>query len=103
MLTSYRHVVDVGYSAYMAYPMTLVSKRARWPTPWWTWVEHWRRCDAFHHRHLAGRLRLELGFAFMPAISALTFIVLVTIREPLDVGVRQAQMVGAWKRDIDHA
>ena len=98
-------LLSVGYSAYMAYPMTLVSK-AKFPMAN-AMVNMGGQLGGAATPFITGILLDNYGwssvFGFMSAISALTFIVLLTIREPLDVGVRHAEVGVAGKRDIDHA
>ena len=98
-------LLSVGYSAYMAYPMTLVSK-AKFPMAN-AMVNMGGQLGGAATPFITGILLDNYGwssvFGFMSAISALTFIVLLTIREPIDVGVRHAEVGVAGKRDIDHA
>jgi sugar phosphate permease len=98
-------LLSVGYSAYMAYPMTLVSK-AKFPMAN-AMVNMGGQLGGAATPFITGILLDNYGwnsvFGFMSAISALTFIVLLTIREPLDVGMRHADVGVAGKPGIDHA
>ncbi|SOE99491.1 Sugar phosphate permease [Burkholderia sp. OK233] len=98
-------LLSVGFSAYMAYPMTLVSK-AKFPMAN-AMVNMGGQLGGAATPFITGILLDNYGwssvFGFMSGISALTFIVLLTIREPLDVGVQHAEVGVAGKRDIGHA
>ncbi|MFM0101130.1 MFS transporter [Paraburkholderia nemoris] len=98
-------LLSVGYSAYLAYPMTLVSK-AKFPMAN-AMVNMGGQLGGAATPFITGVLLDSYGwssvFGFMAAISALTFIVLLTIREPLDGSVRHADVADTARKPDDPA
>ena len=82
-------LLSIGYSAYMVYPMPFVSK-AKFPMAN-AIVNMGGQLGGAATPFITGMLLDSYGwnsvFGFMAGISALTFIVLLTIREPLEVAV----------------
>ncbi|WP_233342807.1 MFS transporter [Burkholderia cepacia] len=82
-------LLSIGYSAYMVYPMPFVSKE-KFPLANAV-VNMGGQLGGAATPFITGMLLDSYGwnsvFGFMAGISALTFIVLLTIREPLEVAV----------------
>lgn len=84
--------LSIGFSAYMVYPTSFVAK-AKFPLAN-AIVNMGGQLGGAATPFIAGLLLDHLGwdyvFGFMSAISALTFVILLTITEPLDTQARQS-------------